>query len=67
MAEEPFNYRSAIEKIDGIMHRLENEEPDIDQLSNMVKEASVLIKACKQKLKSTEEDLEKTIGGMEED
>lgn len=61
MAKKEFSYNSAIQEIEEIMYKLENEEIDLDQLSKNVKRASELISKCKTKLKSTEEEIEKII------
>ena len=66
MSTKKFNYKKALEEIEGIVHKIENEEPDVDELSTMVKRAAELIKQCKTKLKTTGEELEDIIGDLEE-
>lgn len=61
MAKKEFSYNNAIQEIEDIMYKLENEEIDLDQLSKNVKRASELISKCKTKLKSTESEVEKII------
>jgi len=63
---EKFDYKKAVEEIDGILARIERGEPDIDELSSMVKRAAALVKACRKKLRETEEDLEKTLDDLDE-
>jgi exodeoxyribonuclease VII small subunit len=61
MAKNEFSYKKAIEEIENIMYKLENEEIDLDELSKNVKRASELIANCKGKLRSTESEIEKII------
>jgi exodeoxyribonuclease VII small subunit len=61
MAKTEFSYKKAIDEIESIMHKLENEEIDLDELSKNVKRASELIAKCKGKLRSTESEIEKII------
>ena len=66
MATKKFNYKKALDEIEAIVQKIENEEPDVDELSTMVKRAAELIKQCKTKLKTTGEELEGIIGDLEE-
>ena len=51
MSEEKKSYKDAIARIEEIVQIIENREPDIDDLTKLVKEATVLIDFCKKKLK----------------
>jgi len=66
MADQKFNYKKALEEIEQIVYKIENEEPDIDELSEMVKRAAELIKQCKNKLKNTSSELEDIIEKLDE-
>ena len=55
------NYKKSLERLEIIVAQIEMDEPDVDELSKLVKEASELIKQCKSKLKSTEKELENTL------
>ncbi len=55
------NYKKSLERLETIVAQIEMDEPDVDELSKLVKEASELIKQCKSKLKSTEKELENTL------
>lgn len=66
MAKKKTNYRDAVQEIEQIMQKLENEELDIDELSVNVKRASELITQCKEKLQSTEKEISHILGEMEE-
>jgi exodeoxyribonuclease VII small subunit len=47
-------YSKAMEKLEDIIQRIENEEIDIDELSEKVKEAAALVKVCKDKILKAE-------------
>ena len=66
MATKKFNYKKSLEEIEQIVHKIENEEPDIDELSAMVKKAAELIRLCKSKLKDTNSELEDIMNNLEE-
>ncbi len=57
MTKKQFLYAEAISDIEKILYKLENEEIDLDQLSDNVKKASELISKCKDKLTSTEHEV----------
>jgi exodeoxyribonuclease VII small subunit len=61
MTKKQFSYTEAFSELEKIMYRLENEEIDLDQLSENVKRASELITNCKDKLKSTETEVDNII------
>jgi exodeoxyribonuclease VII small subunit len=56
MANE-INYTAAFEELQQIVRDMEDGEITVDELSIKVKRAAELIKICKQKLTSTEEDV----------
>ncbi|MCK5701872.1 MAG: exodeoxyribonuclease VII small subunit [Cyclobacteriaceae bacterium] len=66
MTTKKFNYKKALEEIEVIVQKIENEDPDVDELSTMVKRAAELIKQCKTKLKTTGEELDGIIQDLEE-
>jgi exodeoxyribonuclease VII small subunit len=55
------NYTKAFEELQEIVHEIENGEISVDVLSKKVKRAAELIKICKTKLHSTEEDVSKIL------
>jgi len=61
MTKEKFSYKKALEEIERIVYTIENEEADIDELSELVKKAADLILQCKNKLKNTGDELEKML------
>jgi len=51
------NYTEAFEELQQIVQDIEEGEISVDELSLKVKRAAVLLKICKEKLSSTEEDV----------
>ncbi|MCD6332790.1 MAG: exodeoxyribonuclease VII small subunit [Bacteroidales bacterium] len=60
------SYKSAIKEIEKILHSIENQDLDIDELTGQLKRAFELIRICKKKLTSTEAEVEKILKEMEE-
>jgi exodeoxyribonuclease VII small subunit len=54
---EQFSYDEAMKRVEEIVAQLEQDDRGIDELAALVKEASTLVKTCKRKLKTTEEDI----------
>jgi len=54
MAKKKLSYESAINELESILDKMENDELIIDELSKEIKRASELIQFCKSQLKSTE-------------
>ncbi len=50
-------YEEAIEQLETIVSQIENNELDVDQLADRLKEAQKLIKLCKDKLYKTDEKI----------
>ena len=57
MTSEKLNYTKAFEELQQIVQEIEQGEISVDELSQKVKRAATLIKICKDKLSSTEEDV----------
>lgn len=53
-------YEQAVRELEEIVERMENDELDIDQLSEQLKRAKTLVKLCKAKLTKTDEEIKKT-------
>jgi exodeoxyribonuclease VII small subunit len=60
------NYTEAFEELQQIVSEIEEGEISVDELSIKVKRASELIKICKNKLTSTEEDVNQILKELEE-
>ena len=63
--ESKITYKEALAEIEQIVANLEADKLDIDQLSVSVKRVTELIKFCKDKLKETSEDVEKTLQSLD--
>jgi len=59
------SYKEAINEIEEILQQIENDEPDVDQLSEKVKRLSSLVSWCREKLHNTEEEIEKILKEIE--
>ena len=51
----------AVRELEEIVERMENDELDIDQLSEQLKRAKTLVKLCKDKLTKTDEEIKKLL------
>jgi exodeoxyribonuclease VII small subunit len=63
---EKINYSKAFEELQSIVTEIEQGEISVDELSEKVKRAAQLIKICKTKLTTTEEDVNKILRELEE-
>ena len=59
--KEELKYEQAYQELQTIVRRMENDELDIDQMSEQLKRAQQLIKLCKDKLTKTDEEIKKTL------
>ena len=58
---EELKYEQAYQELQTIVRRMENDELDIDQMSEQLKRAQYLIKLCKDKLTKTDEEIKKIL------
>ncbi len=58
--KEP-KYEEAYAELQAIVHKMENDELDIDQMTEQLKRAQQLIKLCKDKLTKTDEEIKKIL------
>jgi len=56
--KEELTYTEALKEIEESVQRIENEDVDVDELSTLVKRVSFLLKFCKEKLYSTEKEID---------
>lgn len=54
-------YEEAVHKLEAIVDKMERGELDIDSMAALLKEAQELVKLCKQKLKRTDEEIQKLL------
>lgn len=63
---KPYTYTDAFDELQAIVAEIESGEITVDELSEKVKRASLLIEACKAKLNATEEEVNKLLAGLAE-
>jgi exodeoxyribonuclease VII small subunit len=63
--EKKETYNEAVEKLRVIVAEIENGELDVDVLSERAKEATRLIKLCKEKLFRADEEVKKILGELD--
>ncbi|MDR1161353.1 MAG: exodeoxyribonuclease VII small subunit [Tannerellaceae bacterium] len=61
MSDQKETYKEAIDKLRKIVADIETGELDVDILSDKVKEATRLIKLCKEKLYKVDEEVKKVL------
>ena len=61
MSKEEMKYEKAVSELEEIVDKMERDELDIDQLSEQLKRAKVLVKLCKDKLTKTDEEIKKLL------
>lgn len=60
--KQNIKYEDAVRRLEDIVTRMENNELDIDTLSEQLKIAQQLIKLCKDKLIKTDAEIKKLLG-----
>lgn len=64
--EENINYTDAFNELQKIVAEMESGEITVDELALKVKKATELIKICRKKLYSAEEDVNKILDDLEQ-
>ena len=59
--KEELKYEAAMAELQSIVHKMENDELDIDQMTEQLKRAQELIKLCKDKLTKTDAEIKKIL------
>ena len=59
--EKDLKYEAAFAELQTIVRKMENDELDIDQMSEQLKRAQELIKLCKDKLTKPDEEIKKIL------
>jgi exodeoxyribonuclease VII small subunit len=67
MAKTSENYQASFEELQQIVEEIETGEISVDELSIKVKRAAILLKICKEKLSSTEEDVNQILKELDEE
>ena len=65
MSAKEMKYGKAMEELEAILKRIEQEEVDIDDLAQEVKRAAELIKLCKKKIEKTEMEVNRIVQSFE--
>ena len=55
-------YEEAVRQLEEIVRKMEDNELDIDEMGEQLKEAQRLIKFCKDRLTKTDEEIKKILG-----
>jgi len=66
MPKKELSYNDAINEMESIISKIENQELNIDELSANVKRVAELLTFCKMKLKNTEVEVQKILKEFEE-
>lgn len=61
MQKKDINYEEAVGQLEEIARKMENGEFGIDELATQLKKAQQLIKLCNDKLRSTDEEIQKIL------
>ena len=59
--KQEIKYEAAFAELQSIVRKMENDELDIDQMSEQLKRAQELIRLCKDKLTKTDEEIKKIL------
>jgi len=65
--KKTLSYSEAITEIEEIISEIENEKYSIDEISEKVKRISYLLSYCKDKLHTTEEEVNQILKQMQKD
>lgn len=65
MGKSKLTYASAIDELESIVREIESGEIDVDILTSKVKRASELIRYCRDSLRHTQKEVDKTLSDLE--
>ena len=65
MQKKQSSYSEAYSKLQEILSQIERNELDVDELSSKIKEASCLLKICKEKLFLANEETKKILENLD--
>lgn len=60
-------YNKSIKRLEEIIEKIENEEVDVDELSDKVKEAVELITTCKERIEKAEMEVRRVVDELGEE
>ncbi|MGL1888044.1 MAG: exodeoxyribonuclease VII small subunit [Reichenbachiella sp.] len=58
--KQPKSYQESFDELSSISQQLESEEVSIDNLTTLVERSNLLLKFCQDKLRKTEEEINKS-------
>ncbi len=61
MEKNNMKYEEAVRQLENIVRKMENDELDVDQLSEQLKLAKTLVKLCKDKLTKADGEIKKLL------
>lgn len=61
MNKKDMKYEEAIAQLEAIVTRMENGELDLDEMAGQLKQAQMLVKMCKDRLKKTDMEIKKLL------
>ena len=67
MSAENLEYKNSMDKLERILTRIDNSEMGIDELSDQVREATELLKKCRQILLKTEQSVQEALDSLDQE
>ena len=67
MSTENLEYKNSMDRLESILTRIDNSEMGIDELSDQVREATELLKKCRQILLKTEQNVQEALNSLEDE
>jgi len=67
MSAENLEYKNSMDKLESILERIDNSEMGIDELSGQVREATELLKKCRQILLKTEQSVQEALDSLDQE
>ncbi|MCF0215497.1 MAG: exodeoxyribonuclease VII small subunit [Fibrobacteraceae bacterium] len=65
MSEQNFEYRDAMSRLEAILTRIDDSEMEIDELAGQVREATELLRKCRQILLDTEKNVQEALTSLD--
>lgn len=66
MNKKTLTYNEASQRLEAIVHKIEHESPDVDELTKLVEEAVELTKFCREKLTKADKQLTEIMARLDE-
>lgn len=67
MCAKEIKYREAVERLDEILKGIEDDDIDVDELSEQIKEAVELLRVCKARIDKAELEVKKVVDDLGKD